>query len=193
MRYLKSLKAAWSEVFSRTSYILGAAAVAFLVFAFTVFLPNLSLLNEVIFNSGAPISAKVKVAWSLLGGIRTNFSTLSATYTILVALLVGVNAAMIVYLLKKQSGLLNRREAMAGVGGIASGALGIGCAACGSFLLSAILSSFGAAGALALLPLKGGEFGILSVVLLGATLGIVSNSIAKPLTCNIKEEKNNHE
>ena len=71
----------------------------------------------------------------------------------------------------------------AGFGGIASGALGIGCAACGSFILTATLSSVGAASALAILPLRGGEFGILSVILLATSLVVVSNKIAEPLMC----------
>lgn len=189
--YINNLKAAWSEVFSRTSYIVGAATLALIVFVFAVLLPNFALLNEVVFGSSAPLQTKFNLTVSLLGGISTNFSTLSAIYTILIAVFVGVNAAMIVYLVRKRSGILGQKGTALGVGGITSGALGVGCAACGSFLLSTILASFGAASALALLPLKGGEFGIASVALLGVTLGIVGNKIAEPLVCEPKE--NNHE
>lgn len=189
--YIINIKAAWSEVFSRSSYIIGAVALALVVFAFAVLLPNLSLLNEVVLRSSALLETKVNITLSLLGGIRTNFSAASATYTILIAVLVGVNVAMIVYLLRKRSRLLGQKGTAAGLGGIASGALGIGCAACGSFLLSTMLASLGAASALAILPLKGGEFGIMSVGLLGATLGIVSNKIAEPLIC--KPENHDHE
>jgi hypothetical protein len=188
--HITNIKAAWSEVFSRTPYIFGASVLVLFVFVFAVLLPNLPLLNEVVFSSSAPLGAKLSLTLSLLVGISTNFSALSATYTILIAVLVGINIAMIVYLFKKRNEL-GGQGTVAGVGGVASGALGIGCAACGSFLLSAILASFGAASALALLPLKGGEFGIASVVLLGVTLGIVSNKIAEPLVCKPKE--NNHE
>jgi len=188
-KYITNIKAAWGEVFSRTSYILGASVLALFVFVFAVLLPNLPLLNKVVFSSSAPLGAKLKLTLSLLGGIQTNFSMLSATYTILIAVLVGINIAMIVYLFRKRSGAIGQSGAMAGIGGIASGALGVGCAACGSFLLSAVLASFGAASALALLPLKGGEFGIVSVGLLGLTLGIVSNKIAESLVCEPKEEK----
>lgn len=189
--YITNLQTAWSEVFSRTPYIVGAATLALIAFAFAVLLPNLALLNEVVFSSSAPIATKVNLTLSLLGGIQTNFSALSATYTILIAVLVGVNTAMVVYLMRKRSGMLGQKGAALGVGGVASGALGVGCAACGSFLLSTILASMGAAGALALLPLKGGEFGIASVALLGVTLGIVSNKIAEPLVC--EPNKNDHE
>lgn len=185
--YIINLQAAWSEVFSRTSYIVGAAALALIVFVFAVLLPNLALLNEVVFGSSAPLATKVNLTLSLFGGISTNFSTLSAIYTILIAVLVGVNVAMIVYLVRKRSAMLGQKGLLAGASGVASGALGVGCAACGSFLLSTILASFGAGAALAILPLKGGEFGIASVALLGLTLGIVSNKIAEPLVCEPKE------
>ena len=154
--------------------------------------------------SSAPLTAKLKVAITLLGGIGTNFSFLSAGYTIAIAALFGINFAMIVYFLKRtrlRQGFgrtppeplatergqarvgLGRQNLAAGVGGIASGALGIGCAACGSFILTTALSSFGAASALAILPLRGGEFGILSVVLLALSLVLISKKIAAPLIC----------
>jgi len=190
--YITNLHTAWSEVFSRSSYIVGAATLTLIVFAFAVLLPNLALLNEVVFGSSAPLGVKINLTLSLLGGIQTNFSALSATYTILIAILVGINVAMIVYLVRKRSEL-GKKGMATGVGGVASGALGVGCAACGSFLLSTILASFGAASALALLPLKGGEFGILSVALLGVTLGIVSTKIAEPLVCEPNENNHDHE
>jgi hypothetical protein len=155
---------------------------------FAVLLPNLALLNEVVFRSSAPLATKVNLTLSLLGGIQTNFSVLSATYTILIAILVGVNVAMIVYLVRKRRGMIGQKGVALGAGGALSGALGVGCAACGSFLLSTILASMGAASALALLPLKGGEFGIASVALLGVTLGIVSNKISEPLVCEPNEK-----
>ena len=67
-------------------------------------------------------------------------------------------------------------------------ALGIGCAACGSFILTTALSSFGAASALAILPLRGGEFGILSVVLLALSLVLISKKIAAPLICKPSQQ-----
>jgi len=91
-------------------------------------------------------------------------------------------------IMKRKRAGLARQEMAAGLGGVASGALGIGCAACGAFLLSTTLSLFGAAGALALLPLRGGEFGILSVVLLLVSLSLISRKIAAPLICKPSQQ-----
>lgn len=180
---LKNLQMAFGEVFANTSYIALASALAIAAFLFAVWLPNFGLIGEVFSTSSAPLVAKLKVAISLLGGIGTNFSFLSAGYTIAIAVLFGVNIAMIVYFLKRTRARLARQDVAVGFGGIASGALGIGCAACGSFILSTALSSFGAASALVILPLRGGEFGVLSVVLLLISLTLISKKIAAPLIC----------
>ena len=185
---LKNLPVAFNEVFAHASYIALASALAVAAFLFAVWFPNLGLLTEVFTTSSAPLAAKLGIATSLIGGIRTNFSLLSAGYTIAIAILFGLNIAMVAYFLKRRRADLARQEMAAGLGGVASGALGIGCAACGSFLLSTTLSLFGAAGALALLPLQGGEFGILSVVLLLVSLLLISGKIAAPLICKPSQQ-----
>lgn len=181
--HLKNLQVAFSEVFASTSYIALASALAILVFLFAVWLPNIGLLVEVFDVSSTPFATKFKLAWSLLGGIRTNFSMLSAGYTIAIAVLFGINVAMIVYFLKHTRARLAGRDVAVGLGGITSGILGVGCAACGSFLLMIILSSFGAAGILAYLPLAGGEFGILGVLLLIISLFFTAKVVTEPPIC----------
>ena len=181
--HLTNIQQAFTEVFSHTSYITLAGVFSLFAFAFAVWLPNIGLVTDIFTASSASLAAKLKIALSLLGGIGTNFSTLSAGYTIVVAILFGIVVAMIVYLVREKRAQLEGNTLATGLGGIGSGLLGVGCAACGSFLLMTILSSFGAAGALALLPLKGGEFGIVSVVLLAISLTLISKKIVEPLTC----------
>jgi hypothetical protein len=98
-------------------------------------------------------------------------------------MLFGANVAMIVYFLRRTRRRIQGVELAAGSLGIMSGTLGVGCAACGSFLLSTLLSSLGAAGAVALLPLHGGEFGILGVGLLFFSLIVIAKKIAAPAVC----------
>ncbi len=203
---LKNIRMALSEVFVRPSYIALASVLAIAAFLFAVWLPNFGLISEVFSTSGAPLAARINIMLALLGGIGTNFSVFSAGYTIAVATLFGINLAMVVYSLKRTSLRASFAEVAtkaeqgfggrtrvgpsgqsfaAGVGGIASGALGIGCAACGSFILTAVLSSVGAAGALAILPLRGGEFGILGVLLLSLSISRTAQHIKKSAVSTI--------
>ena len=182
-RHLKNLRVALGQVFVYPSYIALAGVLAILTFLLAVWFPNLGLIAEIFSGSNAPLAAKFSLALSLLGGIGTNFSLLSAGYTIAIAVLFGITAAMIVYLLRQnRTGAAGQNIAI-GSSGIASGVLGIGCAACGSLILGAVLPSVAVAGALAALPLNGEEFGILSVALFFVSLLLVSKNIAKTIAC----------
>jgi hypothetical protein len=189
-RHLANLRAAFGQVFAHASYLALAGALATGAFLLAVWFPNLGLIGEVFSASNAPLAAKLGIALSLLGGIGTNFSLLSAGYTIAIAIFFGVNGAMIVYLLKQKHVAAAGQNIAVGSGGVASGVLGIGCAACGSLILSAAFPSLAAAGALAVLPLNGAEFGILSVALLGASLLLISKSIVEPAACPLARTGN---
>jgi len=182
-RHLENLRTACGRVFAHPSYIALAGVLAILVFLVAVWLPNLGLIGDVFAGSNAPLATKLGFALSLLGGIGTNFTLLSAGYTIAIAVLFGITTAMIVYLLKQRRVAAAGQNIAIGSSAVASGVLGIGCAACGSLILGAGLPFLGATGALAVLPLNGAEFGILSVALLLVSLLLISKTIAEPIAC----------
>jgi hypothetical protein len=184
---LKNLRVAFGQVFAYPSYIGLAGVLAILVFLLTVWFPNLGLMAQVFSGSNAPLAATLGIALSLLGGIGTNFSLLSAGYTIAIAVLFGLTTAMIVYLVKQRRIGAAGQSLAIGSGAVASGVLGIGCAACGSLIVGVVLPSLGAAGALAALPLNGEEFGILSVALLCVSLLLVSRNIAESIACPLAQ------
>ncbi len=176
---------ALQKVFGRPMYVLLALITSAAVFAFAVWLPNLSLIVKIMGHPGITLSQKLSLPASLLGSIVTNFTPLSATYTIAIAILFGMNVAMIAYFLKRR--IDDVRQAGFGTGflGITSGVLGMGCAACGSFLLTSILSLSGTSWLLSYLPLAGGEFGILGVILLAISLYLTAEKIQNPAVCKI--------
>lgn len=187
---LRNLRVAFGRVFTHPAYIVLAGVLATLAFLLAVWFPNFRLLGEIILDPDAPLAAALGIALSLLGGIGTNFSLLAAGYTIAIAVLFGLAIAMIVYLAKQRRIAAARRSIAIGSGAMASGVLGIGCAACGSLILGVVLPSLGAAGALAALPLQGEEFGILSVALLVVSLLLVSNHIAESTACALARSGN---
>jgi len=188
-RHLKNVRVAFGQVFAYPSYIGLAGVLALLAFLLAVWFPNLGLIAQVFSESNAPLAATLFIALSLLGGIVTNFSLLSAGYTIAIAILFGLTTAMIVYLVKQRRFAAAGQSIAIGSGAAMSGALGLGCAACGSLILGVVLPSLGAAGALAALPLNGEEFGILSVALLLVSLLLTSNSIARSIACPLAQTR----
>ncbi len=180
---LTNLRVALRQVFAHSSYIALAGVLALVVFLLAVWLPNFGLIAQVFRDSNVPLAVALGIALSLLGGIDTNFSLLSAGYTIAIAVLFGFTVAMIVYLLKRRRVTAAGNSIAIGSGAMVSGVVGIGCAACGSLILGVILPSLGAAGALAALPLNGEEFGILSVALLFVSLLLTSKSVVGSVAC----------
>lgn len=175
--------AAMREIFHNFSYIILAGLVSFGFFVFAVWLPNFRLVLHTIVRNDAALSEKLNLLLNLTGSISTNFTVFSAISTIVIAILFGINIAMIVYLIRKRKMVLGGGSFFASFGGIGSGIVGIGCAACGSLVLSTFLPVIGAAGAIALLPLKGKEFSILSIGLLLASIFAMARKIIEPVIC----------
>jgi hypothetical protein len=173
------------EVFAHPAYLGLAALLGLAAFLAQLWLPNYRLLGAVFATPEAAFALKLELLWSLLGGLFTNFDAVAAFSAVAVPPLFGIDIAMIVYFLRRRRARLPRGEIAAGVGGAASGAIAAGCAACGSFLLITILSFLGATGALALLPLRGGELGLLSVALLLLSIVLIARKIATPAVCEI--------
>jgi len=176
---------ALQKVFVKPKYALLACSTSLVVFALAVWLPNISLIVRVMDHSGISFLQKLDLPISLLGSITTNFSLLSGTYTIAISLLFGINLAMIVYFMRRRVTEIKQDGATIGFFGIASGIFGMGCAACGSFLLMSALSLFGASSILAFLPLGGAEFGLLGVALLTLSIRAVSRQVQNPEVCRI--------
>ena len=176
---------ALQKVFRKPIYILLALVTSFAVFAFAVWLPNISLIVKVMGHPGISLTQKLDLPISLLGSIVTNFTLLSASYTIAIAILFGINVAMFVYFLRRRVDEVKQSGVATGLFGITSGVIGMGCAACGSLILTSILSLFGATWTLSFLPLAGGEFGILGVILLTISIYMTAKKIQNPAVCKI--------
>ncbi len=151
---------AFTTVFKKWQYVSLSVTVALIVFAFATWLPNIRLLFSILTDPLVPLGDKVMLPINLLGSISTNFTALAVSYTIAIAVLVGINVALSLYQISRQ-----RQFSSFGAG---ASSLGI---------LSGIF------GIIPLLPLKGGEFGIVGVLLLAAATYLLARQITKPLVC----------
>jgi len=133
-----------------------AAAVALTGFVLS---QNLRFAGDVI---AGPVPASALL--ELYPFVGTSYGPVTGSVLILVAAFVGVDIALVAYHVRE-----HRLSAEGGGGsliGVVLGTLGAGCAACGSAILAGLLSLFGAAGLVTLLPLDGLEFTLLALVAL---------------------------
>ncbi len=177
---------ALQKVFRKPTYVIISLIVSVLVFMFAVWLPNIQLIMSVAGSSDISLFGKLELLYSLLGAISTNFTLLSATYTIVISILFGLYISTTIYFLKNRIREISQSGIATGFLGIVSGVLGIGCGACGAFLLTSFLSLVGAGGILVFLPLGGGEFGIIGATLLIMAIYKTVQKIESPMVCNIE-------
>ena len=175
------------QVFGDRRYAALALATALVVFVFATWLPNLGLVWEVASSPTLSLAGKIEVLAALVGSITTNFTLFSAVSLVAVALLFGANVAMIAYgmALRRQIG---QPGTAASLGGLVSGLAGVGCAACGTFLLAPLLSLGGATALLTMMPLGGQEFTLLGIVMLGLSLIWTGKRLAQPGSCAVERE-----
>jgi hypothetical protein len=105
----------------------------------------------------------------------------------MIAILLGMNVSLLWYYAARarQLSKADRTLTYTGVGGFVSGLFGIGCAACGTILLTGILNLLGITWLLTYLPLHGAEFGVIGVGLLAFTSYAVAKRINDPLLCSV--------
>ena len=168
------LRSIW-KVFCWPAYAVSAMVLALATFLFLALLPNYRALIYVFDDGGLTLGLKINFLVYLILSVAESISFFSIINTAVVSVLFGINAVLIIYVWRRRFAGLNGKMAASALGGVGAGAL------------SAILSVFGAGGALALLPLRGGEFGILSVALMSASIYMNAHKIAdaKHVTCDI--------
>lgn len=172
------------QVFKHVRYSLVAVGVAFIVLSAALLLSNISVIIQVFSSSAVTLIEKFVFLLSLYGSLITNFTILTGLYLLIISALFGVNIALLTYYIRRRKiNSKNSKAELTSIGGILSAVLGIGCAACGSVILTAILGIFGAGSLIILLPLKGMEFGILGLFLLGFSTVYLLKRINDPLIC----------
>lgn len=177
---------AFKEVFSRPAYVILAVIIFFVVLTVAVWLPNISFLSHTATSETFTLPQKIGIISSTFAGIQTNFTPLSRTLTVLVAFFFAINVSFFIFYILRAATL--SREAGIGTSGFLLGLIGIGCASCGSVILSGIFGVGATAGFLGAFPLKGQEFGLLSLILLGFSTYLLAVKIINPLVCKAKPE-----
>src|SRR5947199_39073 len=96
------LKSALRQVFAESGYVLLAVGISLAAFVLATWLPNLGLVWQIATSESVSLADKVNILTALVGSIGTNFTIFSASSTIVIAMLFGMNVAMIVYSFRLQ-------------------------------------------------------------------------------------------
>lgn len=157
-------------------------SVAVLFLAIIALMPNRQLIFS--FPESYSLSTKIGIIISLFGSLWTNFTLTSLIAYIAIAILTGLNIAFVFNQVGKRAKMY--KESGAGIMGMIAGMLGVGCAACGSVVLSSLIGIGATSQLIGFFPLKGFEFTILSLLLLlGSTYFLARKAGAQTTICKI--------
>lgn len=189
MKNTATTKLIWNslkEIFFSPVYASVTVITAGVVLVFSIWLPNLGLIWDTI-TSSASLGDKLTFLWNSLGAIGTNFSALSATLTVLVSVLLGMNVSLTVAYFKKR--IAFQKSSGMGVAGMLAGLIGVGCASCGSVVLSLFIGVGGTAALTGFLPLAGQEFSILAIAILLGSFYYTAKKSVNPLVCKVEPKQ----
>jgi len=181
---INTVISAMREVFRKHRYIGIALASATGIGVAIIWLSSHQLIWFALTSDIFNLSAKLKILWTSLGSFATNLTLASQIMIVLVALLSGINIAMLAFYFK-------RRVTMSGAAGASGfglivGTLGVGCSACGSVILSSLIGITSASALISVLPLRGIEFGLASIALIGLSTYWLAKKIVSPKVCTVK-------
>lgn len=177
----------WSmgQVLKRPRYLVIGVVFMTMMVILAAWLPNLGLVGSTIGSSELEIAQKLKLLTALVGGINTNFQPEARVMVLLSAFLAGIQISMVSYYFGQK--IKVGRGAGAGIVGIVSSLLGVGCASCGSVILTSFLGLGTSSLVLSSFPLKGTEFAILGLLIILASLIITTKKLYETQFCKIRK------
>jgi hypothetical protein len=172
------------RIIQQPKYLLVIAIVTLTVIALAAWLPNIHLITKTMTSKTMTVWQKTNLVTSLLGSIQTNFSPLSRTVTIISATLTGIQTSLIIYYLRQT--IMVQREMGVSLLGVATSLLGVGCASCGSVVLTSLIGLSSASTVLGILPFRGQEFGFLGIAILLMAIIYTMKKINQPFLCKVE-------
>lgn len=174
------------EITKQPKYLAVAIIVSLTVIAFAAWLPNLHLITKTMTSATMTLWQKTNLMTSLLGSLQTNFTAFSRVVTFISAGLVGIQVSLLAYYIRRTV-KLQQSMGMSAIG-IALSLLGVGCASCGSVLITSFIGFGATTTLLGFLPFRGQEFGFLGIGILLYAIQLTIKKINDPLVCGVKRK-----
>lgn len=179
---MKSLVSSLSLIFTRKDSRL-VIILSTVIFLFLLLLLKNGLASREVFSFQVlPPIQRLILAFTTLFDIKNTFNASSLILATLGSLLGGINISLAYTYIKLRGELIVKSGLYSGVG-LFFAFLGIGCAACGTALLSVMLSFFGFSTMLNVLPYQGEEIGYIGLIFLCIATYSLSQKVTAPNVC----------
>lgn len=179
---MKPLVQSFFIVMKRKDSIAVAFVASIFFLLLLLFIQNGSSAFDILSLRSLPFEKSVILFFTILFDFESTFTTSTFIVAIVGSILGGYNLALLYTYIMNRGELIVKSGLYSG-SGLIFAFFGIGCAACGTAVLSALLGFFGLSGALALLPYGGQEIGYLGIIILVYATYSLAKKVIAPNVC----------
>ncbi len=179
---MKSLQTSLALIFSRKDSRLLIIVSTLVMLLLLLVVQNGRSAIDILSFDVLSFSSRVALFLKTLFDITSAFSTSTLILAILGSFLGGINLSMAYTYMKVRGDLIIQSGLYSGLG-LFFAFLGIGCAACGTALLSVVLSFFGFSTMLSVLPYNGEEVGYIGILILCIATYTLAQKVTAPNVC----------
>ena len=176
------MAAVFQSIFKRPKYLILLVLSSVVAYLLLVVVSNINLFQNTLFRGDFTLDVKAAVFTTAIA----NSLLVSGSTTILLAVLLGFNIAAITFYFRNKISKFRAHSSATSIVGIIAGIFGLGCAACGSFIITSLIPFFGLGTLFTILPFHGVEFGFIGILLLCISLFLTLREIQNPAVCNIE-------
>lgn len=138
--------------------------------------------SQIMSFEALPFLKRITLALSTLFDIKNTFTGGALILAILGSFLGGINLSLAYTYMRLRGAVLLHSGLYSGIG-LLFAFFGVGCAACGTALLSVVLGFFGFSAMLNVLPYQGQEIGYIGLIFLCIATYTLSHKVAVPNVC----------
>lgn len=135
-------------VAKKPTYILLTLLISLLTLGVILWSLNIDLLGYILFDSPLNAVEKADFIADIYAGISTNYESLQSMIMVIFSALFGFNIATIIYVFR--GGQRQAVKSKSSVAGLSVAVISGGCIACGTSIITPILTTIGATGSAAL-------------------------------------------
>ncbi len=178
---MKEMFKALRTVYGKKRYLLISCVLAVVLLFVAALIPSLATLENAFLSPILNREAKWSVFIDALFLFRVGYTPLQQVLVILGVFLLSIYLSMLLQHIRKRAAI--QKAGGAGLLGMLIGMFGLGCGACGTFLLSSLLGVTAAGAFLAFLPLRGAEFLFIGNALILLSIYSLAKKINEPMVC----------
>ncbi len=152
------------SIFKQPFYIALAAIISFITLGVLLWSLNLDLLGYILVDSPLSLLEKMDFILDAYSGIATNYESFQSIIMVIFSVMFVLNLAALVFVVR--GGQKQAIKSKSSVGGLAVAIVGGGCIACGTSIITPLLTSLGAVGSATLSSTIGLYLNLIGIALI---------------------------